>query len=223
MKKTFITLLLVAISFSAFSKPAYRLPNSEPTPSIAEIDFNSQLPNEDAFKAALIGYKKLQAQGKVQKQILSIIDFNLSSNKERFWVIDMANKKLIYHTLVAHGRNSGNEFANAFSNTEGSFQSSLGFYLTGNIYNGKHGNSLKLLGVEKNINDAAYNRGIVIHGANYVSKDFIAQHGRLGRSLGCPAVPENICGSLVNTIQNGSCLFIYKNDLNYFAKSQLVN
>ncbi len=223
MKNLFTTILFVSIGILAFSKTAHRLHDYGSSVVLSEIETNTNLPNESAFKSALIGYKKLLAQGKVQKQILSIIDFNLSSNQERFWVIDMANKKLIFHTLVAHGRNSGNEFANSFSNTEGSYQSSLGFYLTGNIYNGKHGNSLKLLGMERNINDAAFNRGIVIHGANYVSKDFINQNGRLGRSLGCPAVPENICSSLVSTIKEGSCLFIYKNDQNYFSKSQLAN
>ena len=215
--------MFIAIGLLAFSKSAYRISFKESTPNFTEIDFNNNLPSESAFKTALIGYMKLKAQGKVQKDILSIIDFNLSSNQERFWVIDMANKKLMYHTLVAHGRNSGNEFANSFSNTEGSYQSSLGFYLTGNVYNGKHGNSLKLLGLERNINDAAFNRGIVIPGANYVSKDFIAQNGRLGRSLGCPAVPEDICGNLVSTIKNGSCLFIYKNDPTYLTKSQLAH
>lgn len=222
MKKTISSILFIAISIIAFSKPAFRYINLESSPSLSEINSTSQLPNESAFKAALKGYQKLKAQGKIQKEILSIIDFNLSSNQERFWVIDMENKKLIFHTLVAHGRNSGNEFANSFSNTEGSYQSSLGFYLTGNIYNGKHGNSLKLLGLERNINDAAFSRGIVIHGADYVSKDFISRYGRLGRSLGCPAVPENICSSLVSTIKEGSCLFIYKKDNNYFAKSQLA-
>jgi len=226
MKKITLSLFLVFISLSAFSKTAHRPYKHNNTYSsivLSEIESNEKLPDEIAFKAALKGYLKLQEQGKLNKQILSIIDFNLSSNEERFWVIDMQNKKLIYHTLVAHGRNSGNEYANSFSNKEGSYQSSLGFYLTGQIYNGKHGNSLKLLGLERNINDAAYNRGIVIHGADYVSEKFIAQNGRLGRSLGCPAVPENICVPLVNTIQNGSCLFIYKNDQNYFTKSQLAN
>ena len=187
-----------------------------------EIDFGSETPDYEAFATALNGYQKLMMQGKIKSQILSLIDFNMSANQERFWVVDMATKKTLFHTLVAHGRNSGEEYAKTFSNTEGSYQSSLGFYVTGNIYEGKHGNSLKLLGLEKNINDAAFNRGIVIHGADYVSKDFIQQNGRLGRSLGCPAVPVEVCSSLVSTIKNGSCLFIYKNDPNYFSQSKLA-
>lgn len=188
-----------------------------------EMDFGTNTPDFEAFASAMNGYQQLMIQGKIKNQILSIIDFNLSANQERFWVLDMQNKKTLFHTLVAHGKNSGEEFAKSFSNAEGSFQSSLGFYITGSIYEGKHGNSLKLLGIEKNINDAAFERGIVIHGADYVSKEFIQQYGRLGRSLGCPAVPANICSSLVSTIKNGSCLFIYKKDESYFKTSKLVS
>jgi hypothetical protein len=188
-----------------------------------EIDFGNNTPDYEAFAAAMQGYQKLMLQGKIKNQKLSIIDFNISANKERFWVLDMKNKKVLYHTLVAHGRNSGEEYAKTFSNTEGSYQSSLGFYLSSYTYDGKRGNSLKLLGIEKNINDAAFNRGIVIHGASYVSEEFIKNNGRLGRSLGCPAVPEEICSNLISAIQNGSCVFIYKKDPTYFSASSLID
>ena len=180
------------------------------------------MPDIHAFALALQGYEKLVLKGKIKNPKLSIIDFNRSANEKRLWVIDMEKKELIYHTLVAHGRNSGQEFAQSFSNSSGSFQSSLGFYLTAHMYNGKHGNSLILYGLEENINDAAFDRGIVIHGADYVSEQFIKNHGRLGRSLGCPAVPQNICNKLVNSIQNGSCLFIYKNNDDYLTESDWV-
>lgn len=185
-------------------------------------DFGSQLPSNTAFTAALRGYNKLLQNGEISKPYLSIIDFNLSANKERMWVLDMKSKKVVFHTLVAHGRNSGEEFATQFSNLEGSFQSSLGFYKTANTYIGKHGKSLKLFGLERNINDAAFDRGIVIHGADYVSKSFIQTNGRLGRSQGCPAVPVEICEELIDLIKDGSCLFIYKDDANYLNKSDLV-
>lgn len=187
-----------------------------------EIDFGANTPDFEAFATAMQGYQKLMMQGKIKNQKLSIIDFNLSANKERFWVLDMQNKEVLYHTLVAHGRNSGEEYAKTFSNNVGSYQSSLGFYLTSYTYEGKHGNSLKLLGLEKNINDKAFNRGIVIHGASYVSEEFIQNNGRLGRSLGCPAVPEEVCSNLVTSIKNGSCVFIYKKDPSYFSSSKLV-
>jgi hypothetical protein len=216
MKKLVLILSLCLFTTFTFANNQY-----------AKIIYNqlyslSSLPDFEAFSYAYNGYQMLMMQGKIKNQILSVVDFNLSSNKERFWVIDMSTKKLLFHTLVAHGKNSGEEFAQNFSNSEGSYQSSLGFYLTGGTYDGKHGNSLKLVGLEKNINDAAYNRGIVIHGADYVSKTFIEQYGRLGRSLGCPAVPLEVCDNLVNTIKNGSCLFIYKKLESYLSNSSFL-
>ena len=218
-----ISLILSLVLFINFSfARSYKAVAAEVRVAYHEIDFGDVTPDFEAFANAMNGYQQLMIQGKVKNQILSIIDFNLSANQERLWVLDMKNKTTLFHTLVAHGRNSGEEYAKSFSNKEGSYQSSLGFYVTGSIYQGKHGNSLKLIGVEKSINDAAFDRGIVIHGADYVSKEFIQQNGRLGRSLGCPAVPQNICSNLVNTIKNGSCLFIYKKDDSYFKTSKLV-
>lgn len=222
MRKLYILLALILFTHIALAE-SRKNHSTKARVAYQEIDFGTETPDYETFAKAMNGYQKLMLQGKVKSQILSIIDFNLSANKERFWVVDMENKKTLFHTLVAHGRNSGDEFAKSFSNTEGSYQSSLGFYITGNLYDGKHGNSLKLLGIEKNINDAAYNRGIVIHGADYVSKEFIQENGRLGRSLGCPAVPMEICASLVNTIKNGSCLFIHKSDPSYFSQSKLID
>lgn len=221
MKSFTLVLFLIIGIQTSFAKPSLNAV-AEARVAYHEIDFGGNTPDFEAFAAALEGYQKLMLQGKIKNQKLSIIDFNMSANQERFWVLDMENKAVLYHTLVAHGRNSGEEYAKTFSNTEGSYQSSLGFYLTSYTYQGKHGNSLKLLGLEKNINDAAFNRGIVIHGASYVSEDFIKDNGRLGRSLGCPAVPEGICSNLVSTIKNGSCVFIYKKDPLYFSSSNLV-
>ena len=121
----------------------------------------------------------------------------------------------MFNTYVAHGRNSGEEFAINFANTINSYKSSLGFYITGNTYQGKHGLSLRLKGIEKGINDDAEKRGIVMHGAKYVSESFIKQCGRLGRSEGCPAVPEELCTPIVNFIKDGSCVFVYYPDKNY--------
>lgn len=216
MKKGLLILLLTLLTSYSFGNNHYA------KAIYNQLSAIGSLPDFEAFSYAYNGYQMLMMQGKIKNQILSVVDFNLSSNKERLWVIDMSNKTLLFHTLVAHGKNSGEEFAQSFSNLEGSFQSSLGFYLTGSTYEGKHGNSLKLLGLEKNINDAAYDRGIVIHGADYVSKTFINQYGRLGRSLGCPAVPLEVCDNLVNTIKNGSCLFIYKKLESYISKSSFL-
>lgn len=149
------------------------------------------------------------AQLSHNNDIITIIDFNLPSDKKRLWTIDVNSGKVLIHSLVAHGKNSGIKKAQKFSNTPQSFQSSLGFYLTANSYFGKHGYSLRLKGIEKDINDKAFERAIVVHSADYVSEDFIKANGRLGRSYGCPALPKHINKKFINTTKEGSLLFIY--------------
>ena len=188
------------------------------------IDANNlSLPKFDSFLAAFQGYELLKLQGKITNEILTIVDFSLSSTVERMWVIDMKTQKVILKSLVAHGRNSGTEFATKFSNTNESFQSSLGFYVTGEEYQGKHGTSLRLDGMEAGINDNARNRAVVIHGADYVSEKLANAQGYIGRSLGCPAVPYKIHKELIEPIKDKSCVFIYHPSRNYVAKSKLVS
>ena len=171
------------------------------------------------FRKALVGYYNLQTRpGKIVKPVISIIDFSKSSRQKRLWVIDLKNKKLLFNTLVAHGRGTGNEFARYFSNEPNSFKSSLGFYVTSQTYFGKHGLSLKLNGLDKNFNTNAYDRAVVIHGADYVSESFIKQTGRLGRSLGCPALPIGETKKIIENIKDNSCLFIYAPDKKYTSR-----
>lgn len=167
------------------------------------------LPSFDVFSTALDGFYLLKQKGQVQKDILTLVDFSLSSNTKRLWVIDLEKKVVLFQTLVAHGRNTGEEFAKTFSNQAESFQSSVGFYATGEIYNGKHGMSLKLDGLEKGLNDKARERAVVVHGADYVSESFIRQNKRLGRSQGCPAIPVEMNAKIINVIKGKSCLFLY--------------
>lgn len=163
-----------------------------------------------AYEYAKKGFDFLQQEGKlINDSIISIIDFSKPSNEKRLFVIDIKNYKLLFQTLVAHGRNTGRELANTFSNKASSFMSSPGFYITGPTYEGKNGYSLKLEGVESGINDNAFERGIVVHGAPYVSQDLVNAQGYIGRSQGCPAVPVQYAESIINTIKNGSCLFIF--------------
>ncbi|MGK7393204.1 MAG: murein L,D-transpeptidase catalytic domain family protein [Candidatus Cyclobacteriaceae bacterium M3_2C_046] len=179
-------------------------------------------PNFEVFQKAANGYMLLKEQGKIKNEILNVIDFSLHSSQKRLWVIDMVSKKILYHTLVAHGKNTGMATAQKFSNTPYSLQSSLGFYLTAEIYQGKHGTSLNLDGLEKDFNSNARKRRIVIHGAQYASPAFVKKHGRLGRSFGCPAVPMELHEQIINQIADGSCLFIYYPDKNYEAKSSFL-
>ena len=181
-------------------------------------------PNKQVFNYALKGYAKLLEQGQLgKKNILAFIDYSLSANVKRFWVVDLEAMILLHHELVAHGRNSGNEFAKQFSNKVNSYQTSLGFFVTGDIYQGKHDLSIRMHGVEKAFNSNALDRGIVIHGADYVDESFIRQNQRLGRSLGCPAVSEKVIAALSKTISNGVCLFAYYPNKIYMKASKFVN
>jgi hypothetical protein len=167
-------------------------------------------PDFDVFQSGLVGYQRLQLEDRFLRQgILTIIDFRRSSNEKRMWVIDLTNREIVHHSLVAHGRNSGELYATRFSNTPGSLQSSLGFFATGSIYIGKHGTSLKLHGLEKGINDNALPRAIVIHGADYASERYLRQAGRLGRSFGCPAIPTEDSERVIQLLANGTCVFIF--------------
>lgn len=181
------------------------------------------LPQYESFTKAFEGYEQLKKQEKIENEILTLVDFSLSSNVERMWVIDMKTQEVLLQTLVAHGRNSGEEFATKFSNTAESYQSSLGFYLTGEVYEGKHGTSLRLDGLEYGINNNARERAVVIHGADYVSKDFIKGNKRLGRSYGCPAVSYAVSNKLINLIKEKSVLFLYHPSRSYAKKSKLVS
>lgn len=176
---------------------------------------SANMPAMDCFTMAFKGYNRLKSMGKIKKELLTVVDFSKSSNTKRLWIIDMATNTVVYNTLVAHGRNSGDEFANSFSNDNSSNKSSLGFYATGEIYMGKHGRSLRLDGLEGGINSNARSRGVVIHAADYVSENFIQQHNRLGRSQGCPALPNNLTAEVINLIKDKSCLFIYHPTKNY--------
>ncbi|MEO6166007.1 MAG: murein L,D-transpeptidase catalytic domain family protein [Chitinophagales bacterium] len=177
----------------------------------------------EAFNLALQGMKKLQEAGRVaQCGIISIADMSQSSSKKRLYIIDLDQQQLLFQTYVAHGRNSGQEFAESFSNQPSSYKSSLGFYTTLDTYMGDHGLSLRLMGEEPGINNNAFDRAIVMHGADYANAEFIRENGRLGRSQGCPAIPANVCSHIVNVLKNGSCLFLYYPDKKYLATSQLL-
>ena len=181
------------------------------------------LPKLESFSEALKGYYLLKEKGLIQKDILTLVDFSLSSNTKRLWVINLTTGEILFNTLVAHGRNTGNEFASTFSNSAESYKSSLGFYATGEIYSGKHGMSLKLDGLEKGVNDNARARGVVMHAAEYVSNSFIKNNHRLGRSQGCPAVPVELSKEIISTIKNKSCFFIYHPSRAFKLASELVS
>jgi len=178
--------------------------------------------SKKVFTMALRGMAKLVKTRHIKDNLLAIVDFSQPSVNKRLYVIDLNNYQLLYNTYVAHGRKTGKITATSFSNKNESNKSSLGFYVTGNAYLGSNGYSLKLQGVEKGINDGAMRRGIVIHGADYVSEGFIESQGYIGRSWGCPAVAPDISEPLIDLLKEGSCLFIYHPTTAYTSRSAML-
>lgn len=188
-----------------------------------KIDAKSYGLNYDAFLYAMTGYNTMKTRRQLKNdKVLTIIDFTKESRQKRFYTIDLKQQRILYHTLVSHGKRSGSNTCSRFSDIPESHQSSIGFYTTGEVYLGKHGKSLRLHGNEKGYNANAYKRAVVIHGADYVSEQFIRSYGRLGRSFGCPALPFGIHKQVINTIKGGSLIFAYYNDSRYLRTSKLL-
>lgn len=188
-----------------------------------ELELSNLGLSKQAYEYAIKGYQLLSVQGKIKKDnILSIVDFSQPSRNKRLYVIDLKNNKVLFNTFVSHGRNSGREMAKEFSNQPESFKSSLGFFITGETYTGKHGYSLRLLGEEKGINDNALSRAIVMHSAAYVSEYVAKSQGYVGRSLGCPALPVDLYKPIIENIKGGSCLFLYSPDKYYVSHSNIL-
>jgi len=223
MKKLLRLLALVSCFTLQSFKPSNPVPKSER--EIATVNLSEKLKiNSKAFILAIKGYEKLKQLGKLANQrYLTIADMSQASSDPRLYIIDMEKQELLMQTFVAHGKNSGLLFAKQFSNLVGSFQSSLGFYITGKPYQGKHGKSLILKGVESGINDNAEERAIVLHGADYANKGFVNQQGYLGRSLGCPAVPNHQVEAIIKAIQGASCLFVYAPNSDYLRDSKMIH
>lgn len=180
--------------------------------------------SKKAFDYACKGYRLLLKKKLISQQAyLAICDFSQSSNNKRLYLIDMVNGEVLLNTYVAHGRNSGGEYATRFSNKPESLQSSLGFYVTQNTYYGEHGLSLRVKGIEKGFNDKAGRRRIVVHGADYIGDPWLDQNNYMGRSYGCPAIPKQESNYLINTIKDGSCIFIYHPSKNYLKGSKILN
>ncbi|MEY4628202.1 MAG: hypothetical protein RLZZ595_528 [Bacteroidota bacterium] len=180
--------------------------------------------SEDILSLALVGFSKLNAQERLSKDsILTIIDYSKSSKEKRLFVIDLKTQNLLFNSVVAHGRNTGEEFAKQFSNQMNSHKSSLGFFVTQTPYQGSNGYSLALEGVDNGFNDMAKKRAIVMHGAPYASEDMIKTKGYLGRSFGCPSLPPQLNKQVIETIKGGNCLFAYYPDKKYLNESKLLN
>jgi hypothetical protein len=181
------------------------------------------MPRLESFSEALRGFYSLKEKGVYKKDIITLIDFSLPSTAKRLWVIDLSTNTILFQSVVSHGMNSGGEYATSFSNTNSSNKSSLGFYATGECYNGKHGLSLKLDGLEPGVNSNARARAVVVHGADYANPSILNSQSYLGRSQGCPALPQALSAKIINVIKGKSCLFIYHPSRNKANASKLIS
>jgi hypothetical protein len=207
--------LILATAIPVGSAWAQSPPPLEPAPAPIVANLEDTLLHEasglspQALHAALTSWESLRARGEVRRSLLSVIDYGLPSTQPRLWVFDLDAKRVLFHELVAHGRNSGWDRAVSFSNDDGTYMSSLGAFVTGSAYDGKNGYSLRLHGTEPKLNDRAEARAIVMHGAPYVDEAVALKYGRLGRSLGCPAVRPAVARELIDEIRDGSVLYAW--------------
>jgi hypothetical protein len=185
-----------------------------------EMSLEKQGLNYDAFRYGIIGFNNLKLEGKLKNlNLISIIDFTKKSTEKRFYTLDLAQRKVVFHSLVSHGKNTGENEAKQFSNVSHSNQSSLGFYITGETYVGSKGYSLRLDGADGVFNSNMRSRAVVMHEADYVSEDWIKRYGRLGRSQGCPALPKELSRKVIDTIKDKSLIFAYFKDDTYLSSS----
>lgn len=182
--------------------------------------------DEQVLADALAAHRCAVEQGDIKGKhagTLTVIDYSLASTERRLWVLDLDGGEVLFHERVAHGKNTGGNRAKHFSNEEGSLQSSLGVFRTNRTYDGKHGYSLRLDGLEDGINDHARKRAIVMHGASYNSDEFIAQHGRIGRSWGCPALDEAVAADVIDAIEGGTVIVAHYPDDDWRSGSAYLN
>lgn len=184
----------------------------------------SQAGNIDptVLRLSLLAYQKAKRERLTERDVLTIIDYRKSSLERRFWVVDLRTNRVLFNTYVSHGKNSGIDNAISFSNQPGSLKSSLGVFLTERPYVGNHGYSLRLIGLERGVNDNAYRRAIVVHGAWYVGPEIIRKYRKIGRSWGCPAVSDKLARPIINAIKDHSLVFVYSNDHRWLRSSSFL-
>lgn len=176
----------------------------------------------EVWNLAVLAYNNAKQAGYGERDYLTIVDYTIASTQPRLWVIDMRNGQVLFHTLVAHGIGSGDNYARRFSNQHGSKMSSLGLFLTGNVYSGQYGPSLNLHGLDGKFNSNALARRIVVHQAHYVSEGAIQHLGRLGRSFGCLALNKSVANKIMHTIKGGSLVFCYYPDKAWLNESKML-
>ena len=232
MKLRHLLLLTLALlgttgwSFFPFNLFKPGMPDIESTAwmqqQIQSINEQANNIDQNVLKLSLHAYLVARHKGLDDKQLLTIIDYSKPSTERRLWVVDLHQGKVLFNTWVSHGKNSGNVMATSFSNRPGSLKSSIGVFLTDEPYNGGNGYSLRLKGLEEGINDNAYRRDIVMHGAWYVDPNVIKRYGQIGRSWGCPAVSPTMIEPIINTIKDSTLVVAYYPDQTWLRNSSFI-
>ncbi|MEK6372119.1 MAG: murein L,D-transpeptidase catalytic domain family protein [Acidobacteriota bacterium] len=213
-------LIIVAV-LAATAAPAAM---AEPAPPVTVLVKQAPGLRPEVLKLALDAAARAVKQGLVKRSnLLTVIDYSIPSSQPRLFVFDLAKRKLLFRELCAHGKNSGDDKASFFSNSPGSLATSLGLFVTADTYTGSNGYSLRLRGLEEGVNDMAWDRAIVMHGAYYVSREAIRALGRLGRSWGCPAVRAEVAQDIIDTIRGGSPVFAYYPEKRWLNASAFIS
>lgn len=221
LKQLFLIIFLFCSC--GFELPSHALSSNWLNHELLVLKHHAPNINLNVLRLSLKAYLKAKQEGFVTKPILTVIDYTKPSSQKRMWVFDLTKGTTLFNTWVSHGKNSGEINATSFSNMPGSLKSALGVFVTGQTYFGKNGYSLHMRGLEKGINNNAYTRSIVIHGASYVNPDIIRRYGRIGRSWGCPAVSPRLSKPIIDTIKNDSLIFAYYPDQHWLSKSKFLS
>jgi L,D-transpeptidase-like protein len=194
----------------------------EPTPSGLGSQAIPEGISAEVFRHALAAHKAATTEGRTTSLTLGIIDYSRPATEKRLWVVDVISREVLESEYVAHGEGSGDLLPTQFSNQDGTHQSSLGTFITGSVFEGIRGHSLRLFGLEPGINDNAFSRGLVIHGTPGVSASK-ALRGSQGRTEGCPAVPSESARRLIGRLANGSVVFAWYPDRDFLEKSGFLD
>jgi len=225
MKKIYIAILLPSILLFIFSNSIWSINKySDVNIKAKKLATKTSNLNPHVVKLALEAFDNSQKLGvPIKKPIVTVIDYSLPSTAKRLWVLDIQQEKILYNSLVAHGKNSGGNYTTSFSNHFRSLKTSLGVFLTENTYFGRNGYSLRIKGLEKGFNENAKARAIVIHGAPYVNKQFAKTVGRIGRSGGCQAIEKDLALPIINTIKSGTLVLSFYPDKTWLTTSRFIN
>ncbi len=221
---TLLRRLCLTAGLFVLALPVFAAPPAQPwQPLFSLLARSAPSLDRQVLQKAVAAMQCAVRHGATPARRLAVIDYSRPSSERRLWIFDLERPRLLLKEFVAHGQNSGEDQATRFSNRDGSHQSSLGLFRTVETYEGQHGYSLRMDGLEPGINDRARERDIVIHGADYVDPLWIARQGRIGRSHGCPAVRPEVARMVVDSLKDGQFMFSWYPDRQWLRHSAYLN